>query len=224
MLPASGGGPVCALPLHACTSVTPAGCCADPMATPSRTWPAKRGSVTPLAHLCLNPTPPDPKWHPPNGVKGGQTRERHAANRAADASQRALARKASSERKETPARRGANSRPLNAGRRTTSVAAVAALCCCVVRKDPLTQVHPANLAGGNAAAVTLQAHAARSAPATARQSRGHRAGLPEREQGLQPLVALTAATASIPGSRPSSSAASQLSSDTNLRGPAWISA
>src|SRR5271169_5644398 len=37
------------------------------------------------------------------------------------------------------------------------------------------------------------------------------------------LVALTAATASIPGSRPSSSAASRLSSDTNLCGPAWIS-
>jgi len=37
------------------------------------------------------------------------------------------------------------------------------------------------------------------------------------------LVALTAATASIPGSRPSSSTASRLSSDTNLCGPAWIS-
>jgi hypothetical protein len=34
---------------------------------------------------------------------------------------------------------------------------------------------------------------------------------------------LTAATASIPGSRPSSSAASRLSSDTNRCGPAWIS-
>src|SRR5690348_2203806 len=37
------------------------------------------------------------------------------------------------------------------------------------------------------------------------------------------LVALTDATASIPGSRPSSSTASLLSSDTNLCGPAWIS-
>src|SRR5215472_15736291 len=37
------------------------------------------------------------------------------------------------------------------------------------------------------------------------------------------LVALTEATASIPGSRPSSSAASRLRSDTNLCGPAWIS-
>src|SRR5215470_7548151 len=37
------------------------------------------------------------------------------------------------------------------------------------------------------------------------------------------LVALTEATASIPGSRPSSSTASLLSSDTNLCGPAWIS-
>jgi len=37
------------------------------------------------------------------------------------------------------------------------------------------------------------------------------------------LVALTAATASMPGSRPSLSAASRLSSETNLCGPAWIS-
>ena len=37
------------------------------------------------------------------------------------------------------------------------------------------------------------------------------------------LVALTTATASIPGSKPSSSAASRLSSDTNRCGPAWIS-
>src|SRR5690348_13490086 len=37
------------------------------------------------------------------------------------------------------------------------------------------------------------------------------------------LVAFTVATASIPGSRPSSSAASRLSSDTNRCGPAWIS-
>src|SRR5207248_1065631 len=37
------------------------------------------------------------------------------------------------------------------------------------------------------------------------------------------LVAFTAATASTPGSRPSSSAASRLSSETNRWGPAWIS-
>src|SRR5215471_5693759 len=37
------------------------------------------------------------------------------------------------------------------------------------------------------------------------------------------LVAFTAATASIPASRPSSSAASRLSKDTNRCGPAWIS-
>src|SRR5260370_4370708 len=37
------------------------------------------------------------------------------------------------------------------------------------------------------------------------------------------FVDLTAAMASMPGSRPSSSAASRLSSDTNLCGPAWIS-
>ena len=36
-------------------------------------------------------------------------------------------------------------------------------------------------------------------------------------------MALIAATASMPGSRPSSSAASRLSSDTNRCGPAWIS-
>src|SRR5260370_31347359 len=51
---------------------------------------------------------------------------------------------------------------------------------------------------------------------------------PERDQRIlgistDTLVALTAATASMPGSRPSSSAASRLSSDTNLCGPAWIS-
>jgi hypothetical protein len=38
------------------------------------------------------------------------------------------------------------------------------------------------------------------------------------------LVALTAAITSIPGSRLSSSLASRLSSETNLCGPAWISA
>jgi hypothetical protein len=141
MLPTSGGGPVCALRLHACTSVTPAGRCADPMATPSRTWPAKRRSVTPLAHLCHEYHPPRPE------VASSQRGESHAANRVADASQRRLRERASAERKETPARRGANSRPLNAGRRTKSDAAVAAFCCCVVRKDPWTQVHPANLAG-----------------------------------------------------------------------------
>src|SRR5215831_3147577 len=37
------------------------------------------------------------------------------------------------------------------------------------------------------------------------------------------LVALTVATASMPGSRLSSSAASRLSSDTTRYGPAWIS-
>jgi DNA-binding MarR family transcriptional regulator len=37
------------------------------------------------------------------------------------------------------------------------------------------------------------------------------------------LVALTAAMASMPGSRPSSSTASRLTSDTNRCGPAWIS-
>ncbi len=37
------------------------------------------------------------------------------------------------------------------------------------------------------------------------------------------LVALTAAVASIPGSKASSSAASRLSRDTNRCGPAWIS-
>ena len=40
---------------------------------------------------------------------------------------------------------------------------------------------------------------------------------------METLVALIAATAGTPGSRPSSSAASRLSSDTNLCGPAWIS-
>src|SRR5262249_1503987 len=51
---------------------------------------------------------------------------------------------------------------------------------------------------------------------------------PERDHRMagistETLVALIAATASTPGSRPSSSAASRLSSDTNLCGPAWIS-
>jgi hypothetical protein len=40
---------------------------------------------------------------------------------------------------------------------------------------------------------------------------------------METLVALISATASTPGSRPSSSAASRLNSDTNLCGPAWIS-
>jgi len=141
MLPTSSGGPVCALPLHACTSVTPR--------VAARTlWPRQaRGQQCADQPLrvptyTMNPTPPDPKWHPPNGVKDPRR------DRVADASQRAPDRKASAERKEIPARRGAHSRPLNAGRRTTSVAAVAALCCCMVRKVPWTQVHPADLAGG----------------------------------------------------------------------------
>jgi hypothetical protein len=40
---------------------------------------------------------------------------------------------------------------------------------------------------------------------------------------MDTFVDLTAAMASMPGSKPSSSAASRLSSDTNLCGPAWIS-
>src|SRR5262249_1018728 len=40
---------------------------------------------------------------------------------------------------------------------------------------------------------------------------------------METLVALTVATASMPGSRLSSSAASRLSSDTTRYGPAWIS-
>ena len=74
----------------------------------------------------------------------------------------------------------------------------------------------------------LAATAARRSPGLRPGHAAGSAGPRQRAQlplgiSTETLVALTAAIASIPGSRPSSSAASRLSSDTNLCGPAWIS-
>src|SRR6478672_3001553 len=80
--------------------------------------------------------------------------------------------------------------------------------------EPLLE-QPAAATAASATAMTVKRRTMNSS-VRSRRGRDHRmAGI-----STETLVALIAATASTPGSKPSSSAASRLSSDTNLCGPA----